>query len=518
MSSEAPAPARGWASHAWIVAALGFAVAFRGLLGFDGASVTPYSGADALFFSPSGSSPLLIYVLSAWLLFRRRERLRASFGGPPQLMIGCAMLGLAVALCAWSHYTRAHELLIPALSLALLGAAGLLGGREGLRAVRMPAAFLLLALPIPVVILNYVMHPMQLATAKITGGILSLLGLEVFVFGELVWYQDHIFHVIESCSGVRTLLTMAMASFLYIEIFPRPRARSLLLIGLSPLLALAVNQLRILSIIFNPYSDFAAVHDAQGVFMMALGVVLIALTDSALGRIMSGAAYRALSPSGPPHAAPARGQIVVAAAALGLAGFTLGVAHWEPPASEAKSVAKLAAQQGPWRERTRTQVDREFFGTVGFDRCTNRTYRDGEIEVALLLCSDRRLVHGNRMLSPKLRLPDAGWRIERSGRIPLRPDGPEVDFHVLWSHQGRRLVFFHRMGVASPAIETMRGVLALDRGPLHRPDRALVLRVGTALGQHDSFEDAAERLLRFLADFREPLAELGALPPGDGQP
>ena len=39
---------------------------------------------------------------------------------------------------------------------------------------------------------------------------------------------------------------MAMASFVYIEIFPRPRRRAILLVLSSPLVALVVNQLRIL--------------------------------------------------------------------------------------------------------------------------------------------------------------------------------------------------------------------------------------------------------------------------------
>ena len=54
------------------------------------------------------------------------------------------------------------------LSALLLGLGAAFGGRPGLRAVAYPALFALLALPIPRVLLNQIMYPLQLATAKVT--------------------------------------------------------------------------------------------------------------------------------------------------------------------------------------------------------------------------------------------------------------------------------------------------------------------------------------------------------------
>jgi exosortase len=491
---------------------VGFVVAFRGLLEFEGRSTTPYRDADAIFFSPSGSSPYLIYLLTAFFLYRRRQRLRASFSQPSLPLVGGALLALGTLLCGWSHYTHALELLIPALSLVMLGSGALLGGREGVRALRMPAAFLLLAMPIPVVILNYVMHPLQMTTARVTGWILMGMGRDVTVVGELVRHGDHLFHVIESCSGVRTILSMVMASFVYIEIFPRPRRRAILLVASSPLVGLAVNQLRILSIIFNPFSDFAIVHDAQGVFMMAIGVLMLTGVDSLLGRLLPGPAYRSDPAPGPPQAPAFGRQLGLLLCSLVLAGFTLGVAPWVAPPEARKGIARLPGHWADWHERGRRAIDREFFGTVGFDRCVLRPYKKDDDVVNVLMCSDRRLVHGNRMLSPKLRLPGPGWGVERSGPVALGPDGPEAGYSLLRTGGQRQLVYFWQVEVASPAVEIVRGTLSLDRGPLHRPERALVVRIGTALGEHDSFEDANERLLRFIDDFRAPLTELGALP------
>lgn len=513
MSEGASRPARDWRAYAWGVALIGFAIAFRDLLGFEGKSVTPYRDADAIFFSPSGSSPQLIYLLTAWLLYRRRARLRASFAEPPLTIAGGASLALGALLCSWSHYTQALELAVPAFSLVLLGAAALLGGREGVRAVRMPAAFILLAIPVPVVVLNYFMYPLQLATAQVTGWILMGMGLDVSVTGELVQHGSHIFHVIESCSGVRTVLTMAMASFLYIEIFPRPRARALLLIAVSPVVGLIVNQLRILSIIFNPFSEFAAIHDAQGVFMMALGVLMLAGVDSLLGKLLQGPAYRQDPPPGPAQAPAPRPQLVLALCGLALASFTLGAAPWDAPADRATNIGRLPGHLGDWHERGRHQVDREFFGTIGFDSCVKRPYERRDDVVDILMCSDRRLVSGNRMLSPKLRVPEPGWRVERSERTKLGRGEAEATSLLLRRHGERRLAFFWQVGAAAPAVEIARGVLSLDRSPLHRPERALVVRIGTALGEHDSFDDASKRLHSFIADFRAPLIELGALPP-----
>ena len=68
---------------------------------------------------------LLVTLL---LVAVRLPRLRATLRSSGPVLAATALLVTGLSLCVWSYYVRAPDLLFPALSLTLLGSAGLLGG------------------------------------------------------------------------------------------------------------------------------------------------------------------------------------------------------------------------------------------------------------------------------------------------------------------------------------------------------------------------------------------------------
>lgn len=505
----------GWRIRTSLLAAVVAAVgvfAYRGLWEIESASrhAGELQGTEAFFFAPSSSSPSLILLLTLWFLWRRRRRILAACGSDSRPASGVALLAGALSIGGWAHYVGAPTLLVPSLSLALLGSALLLGGREAFRSVLVPAIFLLLAAPIPTVIVTQIIYPMQITTARLTSQILNTVGFNLVTHGERIYGETTIFQVIESCAGLGSVATLVMASFLYQELFYRSRLQSLLLVLASPALALVVNEIRVMTIVVNPYSRLSAVHTAQGLVMIAIGVLLIAALDWLLGTFLPPAPAR--TPASPParndRVSVARLAVVGSAVAT-LAALTVGLRPWEPARHYEPRLGTFPSTlEGGW-SATGLKLERDFLGSVTFSEWVHRSYQQEDGEVDLFLGSDDRLDPTSSLISIKTAIPGSGWALLERGHTVLEPSGRRVESFVVWTGMDRELVYRWHYRLDSPAIETLRAIFVLDRGPFRRPGRALVVRISTPFGpEGGSREEAEARLQAFEALIEAPLATL----------
>lgn len=460
-------------------------------------------------FSPTGGSPVVIFLGTAWLVARRWGRLRAAVGRPPQRLAGGLLLALASVLCTWAYYVGQAQLLLPALTMAALGSALWLGGLAAARAILLPSLFVLLAVPVPSVLVNQIIYPLQLATAQATAWILQTLGLGPAVAqGDRILRGGAVFEVIESCSGLRSVETIFMASFLYHDLFFRSRLQSTLLILASPLLGILANQIRVLTIVLNPYSRFAAVHTAQGLVMIVLAVLMLAGLDWLLTRLLPEPARtprrrRAVQP-------PSLGLATALAGALAaLAAVTLWIRPWDPPRVAAAPLSALPAQIEDWQAEG-VALDKQFLGSATFSEWVHRRYTKGEDRVDLLLGSDDHLDARINFHSIKTAVPDSGWEIERESSVSLA-SGRTASRLVATSGSERQLVYLWTEGMGSPLEETVRALFALDRGPFHRPGRALLVRLTTIVSPSPAGRvEAEERLAAFAAVVERAIPNDGA--------
>jgi len=510
--------------------------AFWPLLSFDPDTgvVRATPGIEGALFEPTGEDPRLIAVLAAWLLFTRRGRLAAAWrDGLGDARLGTGLLMGALAVAAWATWVSAPDLLIQSLQLFLLGGAAMLGGRAGLRAVWLPTAFLLLAMPTPPVLLNAMLLPLQLATVQVCAGLLRAIGVEAWGFGDQLLMQRGIFHVIETCSGIRLMQTLVMASVVYAELFGRRATRTLVLLALAPLVGLVVNFARILSIVFNPHGSIASVHTTQGVAMVVVGVLLLAGIDRGLER---------LRPSKPRQAGEQAPLLAMrldrrwAASLLGLTSIAAWVwlgPHWTPPESDPSRVWDMPHRIDGLYANGET-LDLIFLGSVYFSDRIYQTYsstRAGEpvpvdvpqrIPITLLLGEDDHLNRRGSLLSDKTAYPGRGW--QRVARSPVElADGQPAEL-LLFAGTGLRgrstrcMVLHWREGFAAPAVEALRAWLGLDRSGFRRSEPARVWRVSLDLEAQTrgDLEAARDELLRFARSARAAFLELEhAGPTGD---
>jgi exosortase len=488
------------------MAAVGGAIAFRDLAQLETPRGPGLSGAEAFMFSPSGGSPAMIYAGTAWLLARRWDRIRAAIGQPPKRVAGAALLALGAATCLWSGYTSHLPLLLPALSCALLGSALWLGGVAAARAVLLPAVFLLLATPVPSVLLNAILYPVQLATVKGTTWLLNSAGLgPALSSGDRIFRDGAVFEVIESCSGVRTVETILMTAFLYHDLFFRSRLQSALIIVGAPLIGLVANQIRVLGIVLNPYSKFAAVHTAQGLVMIFLAVLMLAAFDAALTRLLPRVPRRRRR--GTPHAVPLPRAVALAVALAGLAALTLVLPAWLPAPTSLPPLSKLPPELDGWRA-SGLKLDDQFLGSVTFSEWVYRRYERADQHVDVLIGSDDRLDPRIDFESPKASIPGSGWEIEPDGAVEL--GASRTARRYLADFQGsRQLVYVWTEGTSPRLEELVRSVLATDRSPLRRTGRGLLVRLATPIGTEPRAV-AEERLRGFASVFDAALPRTSA--------
>jgi exosortase len=492
-------------------------IIYRSLLTWDpSAGLRDLSGGvEGFLFEPTGGSPALVFGVAAWLVWRRRERVARCLWAPP-FWPAFILLPGSLLLATWAHYVMAPDLLVLSVLLLLPGLGAWLGGRQGFRALLLPGVFLVFAFPMPGVLVNQFMFPLQLWTGELTHALLQLISFPAMLQADQILTQDKIFQVIETCSGLRLMETLTMSAVVYAELLARRPLHAWLLVLLAPCLGTIVNGFRVLSIVLNPYSDLSTVHSTQGIAMLLVGVLLLAgidrLLEPLLGRVPLPA--QKLPEAGGPRPIPALRVTVVGAALAGLASATVLTSPWQPPPLDHRTLQDMPIRLGEWISKP-IRVDETYLGSVRFRDQAWRRYWLGDEEVHVFVGLDDRLDRRRSLLSEKTRLPGTGWWIQHVAPAAGLED-VNAEVLLLRSRRDEKLAVHWYEGVEPLTTEIARSFLALDRGPLRRPGSARVVRIATPVeASTQGLVQAQERLEAFLPVVREILAALerGERPP-----
>jgi exosortase len=222
----------------------------------------------------------LVVPISLYLAWERRDRLRAAARRPSlwglALLVGSLLLLAAGTVAAETFSTRVS------LIGVLVGIIWFVAGREQLKVLWFPLAFLLLMIPIPMIIFNRVSFPLQLIASEFGGRSLSLVGIPVFREGNLIELEHMSLNVAEACSGIRSLVSLFTLTVLY-GYFTTPSrlTRVALAIATVPI-AIVANGMRVASTgiavhFVGPQAAEGFFHEASGsvVFIVAAGGVVL---------------------------------------------------------------------------------------------------------------------------------------------------------------------------------------------------------------------------------------------------
>jgi EpsI family protein len=527
--SDSAGPAEGKPAPAWLLvmgAALGL-VAFRDLLTFESAQSASRELED-WFFAASDTAPLVVLAFSAWLLYRRWDRLvtlpdrEALASGPGSGLLAGVLLAAGAGVLGWATLTGATDLVAVALLLEGAGLAVLWKGLPALRVVWLPGIMLLFAVPIPAALSNVVIYAFQLWTGQWAGWLLYLIGSPAFVSGDLLSRPHTTFSIIEGCSGMRSVETLTMLSILLVDLLGRRGFHALALIVIAPLMAFAMNGFRVLTLIFNPHSEIVAIHNLQGVAVLLCGLAGMILVDTLIERATGPVAHRQRDGGGPAtrliervqSRASARFATIGVAALLACAVVSLSVPQYSPRGRSGLGLPLLLADGiGDWRGRP-LRIDRAFLGDVQFGQELHARFRRGSESVDLFLGVGSRALRGKTFMSPKTGLPGSGWtRLDR-GKLEIPGAITPGEWQLLRANARRVLVYHWYVGTAGLLDEALREMLALDSSPFQRARDGIAVRMSTSLRGPGltGLEAARARLEGFrgeLVNELEPLRTVG---------
>jgi exosortase len=229
---------------------------------------------------PDYGHGFFVPLFSSYVLWRERRRWMKTEIRPSNLgflvMLGAIGLLLVGSLGA--------ELFLSRISLLVLltGMILFLTGWKMLRAVSFPLAFLIFAIPIPVILYNQITFPLQLIASRFATFWLEAVRVPVLRDGNVLILSNYSLEVVEACSGIRSLMSLIALAVAY-GYFAEPRrwVRYLLVLLMIPS-AIVSNAIRImgagvLAHQFGPGAAEGFLHTFSGwvIFLIALTLMFV---------------------------------------------------------------------------------------------------------------------------------------------------------------------------------------------------------------------------------------------------
>jgi exosortase len=181
------------------------------------------------------SHGFLVPFLSLYLIWQRRAKLRQIVKRPSPW--GMLIVLLSVGLLFLG--SLGAELFLTRISLlgTICGLIVYFCGGAQLRAMAFPLAFLLFAIPIPVLIYNEIVFPLQFVASRFATSTLEMLNLfPIMREGNVLILPNMSLEVVEACSGIRSLMSLLALAAGYGYLAERSTAvRWLLFLAMVPL-------------------------------------------------------------------------------------------------------------------------------------------------------------------------------------------------------------------------------------------------------------------------------------------
>ncbi len=194
-----------------------------------------------------------------------------------------------LALVAWGGFqmvagTLGAEMFIArtALVISLAGMLLYIGGFGLIRTLAFPLFLLLFMIRIPNIIYSQLTLPLQMFASAVAEHALSALGVPVLREGNILHLAHRSLSVVEACSGIRSLLSLAFLAVVYAYLFDdKPWMRAALLVLTVPI-AVGANAFRVTAtgLISNYKPELAEgfFHSLEGwlVFLVAFVAMTVA--------------------------------------------------------------------------------------------------------------------------------------------------------------------------------------------------------------------------------------------------
>ena len=187
-----------------------------------------------------------IPIIVAFLIWYDRDKLKNAPIGSSRW--GWMFIGIGLFLFVAGARTLQARMTLTALPVLLFGIVLYVWGKAIARVLLFPIAFLLFMVP-----LNFLTQStfrLQFIETGIASAVCNLIGVHVDTVGTVVNSSDNAFHfqVDEGCSGIRSLMAIAMFSAIYGHLTQDKLWKKAVLFGASLLFAIVGNAGRLVTV------------------------------------------------------------------------------------------------------------------------------------------------------------------------------------------------------------------------------------------------------------------------------
>jgi exosortase len=239
-----------------------------------------------------------IPLIAAFLIWYDRDRLKTVPLGSSRW--GWLFVAIGLFLFVAGARTLQARLTLTALPVLLLGVVLYVWGKAVARVLLFPIAFLLFMVPLN--FLTQSTFKLQFIETGIASAVCNLIGIHVNTIGTLVNSNDNAFHfqVDEGCSGIRSLMAIAMFSAIYGHLTQDKLWKKLAIFAAALLFAVVGNAGRLISVFV--VGRFFGQDLAGGPYHAASG--FISFTCAFIAMVLFGKLLNfKLAPAKPPAAA-----------------------------------------------------------------------------------------------------------------------------------------------------------------------------------------------------------------------
>lgn len=471
-----------------------------------------------------------IPVISAFLIWQKSDQLRKfNLRGS---WTGLLLVWIALGLGALGDLSAVRLFSQYGFIIALLGLSVCVIGWRGTRIIAVPLAILLFMIPLPQFLLRELSQQLQLLSSELGVGVIRLLGISVFLEGNVIDLGGYKLQVVEACSGLRYLFPLMVLGFLAAYFFQGAWwKRAVIVLSTIPL-TIVINSLRIgvIGATVEYWGSSMAeglLHDFEGWFMFMICVVLLIGEMSLLARLGHHpqplhAVFGLEAPEAIAQGTPVNYRRFSAPMlASGLLLALVGAVSLEAPAREQIRPQRVSFAQFPmhlpggWSGRTDV-LERDVIATLAVDDYLLVNYsRAGEPWVNLYSAYYESQSGGQSTHSPRTCIPGGGWEMTQFDETALTLDHPgappgaapmTVNRAVIQKGEQRQLVYywFSQRGRVMTSELAVKWFILLDGITRERSDGALV-RLVTPVPPGSDIAQADRRLTAFLSTIEPQL-------------
>lgn len=457
------------------------------------------------------SHGFMIPVVTLWLLWTRHQALRDNIGKPS--WAGLILILLAGVLNLIGDLSGAFIFSQIGFVVALNGILLAIGGYWLWKAGFIPLAFLLFAIPLPGFVDAELTLRLQLVSSELGAFFIRMLGIPVYLDGNIIDMGDYKLQVVEACSGLRYLYPFLSLSFLAAYLFHTTLWQRILVFMSSIPIAIGMNGFRIglvgmLVDRWGPQMADGALHLFEG-WIVFLACAALLLAEMYFLAAVSGHRFSDVFFPGQPsvhiHHQTERSRskripLAVSVFLLCVAGIISSLVSARPETSQPRPhFAEFPTRIGEWRGQS-SLLDPETEKALALDDYLLADYyrRNGEaVNFYVAYSASQR--KGDSLHSPRNCIPGSGWQISEYRQIKSVYGGLPVNRVVIKKGPAKQLVYywFDEQGQDFANEYWARFYRLTDSILENRTDAALV-RLVTDIKPDESELDADRRLQSFM--------------------